>query len=146
MSESPRSVIITGSTSGIGRSLALAFAQAGDRVLVHGTSAERAAQVAAEITAAGGVASALTGDVADPETAQRLIERAVSQFGGVDVFIANAGIVHPGDFLDYSLNDFHRSIDVNLTGAFLGCQAAARQMVAQGRGGRLLTLSSVGGK
>ncbi|MCL4840348.1 MAG: SDR family oxidoreductase [Bryobacteraceae bacterium] len=146
MSESPRSVIITGSTSGIGRALALAFAQAGDRVLVHGTSAERAAQVTAEIAATGGVASALTGDVADPETAQKLIECAVSQFGGVDIFIANAGIVHLGDFLDYSLNDFHRSIDVNLTGAFLGCQAAARQMVAQGRGGRLLTLSSVGGK
>jgi NAD(P)-dependent dehydrogenase (short-subunit alcohol dehydrogenase family) len=125
--------------------MALAFARAGDRVLVHGTSEPRAREVCAAIQAAGGAAEWLTGDVADPATAEALIARAAECFGGVDVFIANAGAVRMGPFLDYPLEDFLASLNVNLTGAFLGCQAAARQMVRQGRGGRILTVSSVGG-
>jgi NAD(P)-dependent dehydrogenase (short-subunit alcohol dehydrogenase family) len=140
----PRSVVITGSSSGIGRVMALAFARAGDRVLVHGTSEQRASQVCAEIGAAGGTADWITGDVGEPATADALVARAVERFGGVDVFIANAGVVKMGPFLEYSLEQFRASMDVNLTGAFLGCQAAARRMVEQGRGGRILTVSSVG--
>mgnify|MGYP005834687387 CR=1 FL=1 len=140
----PRSVIITGSSSGIGRVMALAFARAGGRVLIHGTSRDRARMVAAEIRAAGGAAEWLTGDVCEPATAEALVTRAVEAFGGVDVFIANAGAVKMGPFLDYSLADFRASMDINLTGAFLGCQAAARRMVEQGRGGCILTVSSVG--
>jgi len=139
-----RSVIVTGSTSGIGRAMALAFARAGDHVLVHGTSRERAQEVVAEITEAGGAADWLTGDVADPATATALIQRAVERFGGVDVFIANAGVVRVGPFLEYPIEEFRASMDVNLTGTFLGCQAAARRMVEQGRGGRILTVASVG--
>ncbi len=131
--------VITGSTSGIGRAMALAFSSAGYRVTVHGQNAERASEVAAEIERNGGKCRTVLGDVADPEVAGCLVE------DGVDVFVANAGLVLMGDFLDYSLDDFRRSLDVNLTGAFLGCQAAARRMVAQGRGGRILTVSSVGG-
>lgn len=140
----PRSIIITGSTSGIGRVMALSFARAGDRLLIHGTSEDRARQVAAEIREAGGAAEWLTGDVCNPATAEALVARAAGSFGGVDVFIANAGVVKMGPFLEYSVADFRASLDINLTGAFLGCQAAARRMVEQGRGGRILTVSSVG--
>lgn len=133
------SAVITGSTSGIGRAMALAFARAGYRVTVHGQNAARAAEVVEKIQESGGQARSVLGDVADPGVAQSLVS------GGADVFIANAGLVLMGDFLDYTLDDFRRSLDVNLTGAFLGCQAAARQMVSQGRGGRIMTVSSVGG-
>lgn len=144
MTETTRSVIITGSTSGIGRVLALAFARAGHQVLIHGRSEERARQVAEEVRAEGGTVAWVTGDVSEPGTAAALIQCATERFGGVDVFIANAGVVMMGDFLDYPLDDFQRSIAVNLTGLLLGCQAAARRMVEQGRGGRILTLASVG--
>ena len=137
MSET-RTAVVTGSTSGIGRALALAFAGEGYRVIVHGTSEQRAGEVVAEIAALGGQAEAVLGDVANASVAEALC------VSGVDVFVANAGKVLMGDFLDYTLKDFLRSLDVNLTGAFLGCQAAARRMVAQGRGGRLLTIASVG--
>lgn len=124
----------------------MALARGGDRVVVHGRSEERAREVVEEIGRWGGEAEWVTGEVGEAATAEALVQRAVERFGGVDAFVANAGLVRMGEFLEYTLEDFRVSMEANLTGTFLGCQAAARQMAAQGRGGRILTVSSVGGR
>jgi 3-oxoacyl-[acyl-carrier protein] reductase len=139
-----KTAVVTGSSRGIGREMALRFAGEGCRVVVHGTGLERAAAVAREIEERGGSAVSVAGDVARAETAESLARAAVERFGSLDVFVANAGLVRMEPFLEFSDDAWRESLDVNYTGAFYGCRAAARAMVQCGRGGRILTVSSIG--
>lgn len=140
-----KTVVITGSTRGIGKAMALAFAAQGAAVVVHGTRAERAAAVVKEIEDQGGKAAMLLGDVSDDTLGSRLAAFAVERFGSLDIFIANAAIVTFEPFLDVTPEVFRRFVDVNFVGAFTTSQAAAREMVKAGRGGRILYLASVAG-
>ncbi|MBI5723803.1 MAG: glucose 1-dehydrogenase [Planctomycetes bacterium] len=135
--------IVTGSTRGIGRAIAVAFAAEGANVMVHGTNEQRAAQVAREIEAAGAAAAVCLGDVADKTFAARLVNCAIERFGGVDIFVSNAGMSGFQPFLSMTSEMWQRFLDVHLSGAFYCGQAAAQRMVAQGRGGRILNMSSV---
>ena len=137
--------IVTGSTRGIGKAIAKAFAAEGANVVVHGTHEQRAADTLKEITAAGGKAAVCLGDVADKTFVSRLVKFAVDTFGGLDIFVSNAGMSGFAPFLQMPSEMWQRFLDVHLSGAFYGGQAAARQMVAQGRGGRILNMSSVAG-
>jgi NAD(P)-dependent dehydrogenase (short-subunit alcohol dehydrogenase family) len=138
-----KTAVVTGSSRGIGRAIALRFAREGAAVVVHGTDGGRCAAVAAEIVAAGGRAAAFPGDVTEPSVAGDLAGFAVERFGSLDIFVANAGILGFSPFLEMEADAFRRFLDVHVTGAFVTSQAAARCMVSAGKGGRILYMSSV---
>lgn len=140
-----QTAIVTGSTRGIGRAIALRFAQEGASIVVHGTDATRAESTREAIVAAGGRAAVCLGDVADDCFGERLATFAVEQFGCVDILVANAGAVGFASFLEMEPATMRRALDVHVTGAFLTAQAAARRMVEVGKGGRLLFVGSVSG-
>ena len=82
-------------------------------------------------------------DVSKPDQVQQLIDSAVKEFGKLDIAVNNAGIEKKYAFIDYPLEEVQKIIDVNLIGPFLVAQAAARQMIKQGGGGRIINISSV---
>jgi L-rhamnose 1-dehydrogenase len=144
-------VVVTGGSRGIGRAIATECARHGADVLInyHARSdaqygADRASEeVLREITALGRRASAVEADIADPATAQSIIDAAVNRFGRLDVLVSNAGICPFHAFLDIPAEVFERTIAVNLRGAYYVTQAAARQMVKEKRGGAIIAISSV---
>jgi NAD(P)-dependent dehydrogenase (short-subunit alcohol dehydrogenase family) len=138
-----KTAVVTGSSRGIGRAIALRFARAGAQVVVHGTDAGRTIAVADEIETAGGRAGVCLGDVADDSFGEKLAQFAEDCLGGVDIFVANAGTAAFAPFLDMTAEAFRGFMDVHVAGAFTTSQAAARKMVAAGRGGRLLYMSSI---
>ncbi len=93
--------------------------------------------------AAGGSATAIAADVSDPAQVQNLIDQTVAMFGGIDILVNNAGVEFKHPFLEFPLDLWQKIIAIDLTGPFLCAQAAARQMVRQGRGGRIINISSV---
>jgi NAD(P)-dependent dehydrogenase (short-subunit alcohol dehydrogenase family) len=139
-----RVVAITGGALGIGRATGLAFGAEGARVALGDVEIGGAEAVAREIVERGGKAIAIAADVGDAGQVQAFVERVVAEFGRVDVMFANAGIAHAAPFLEHPEAQWHRVLRVNLTGVFLCCQAAARQMVKQG-GGRIITTASING-
>ncbi|WP_206244354.1 SDR family NAD(P)-dependent oxidoreductase [Novosphingobium terrae] len=137
-------VLITGGSTGIGAATAVEAARQGADVAINYLhSDERAQEVVAQIEALGRRALALSGDVADPATAQAFLARAVEAFGGVDVFVSNAGICPFHAFLDMPVELVDRTFAVNLHGAYYMVQAAANQMVKQGQGGAIVAVSSI---
>jgi NAD(P)-dependent dehydrogenase (short-subunit alcohol dehydrogenase family) len=139
-----RVVAITGGALGIGRATGLSFAAEGAIVALGDVETAAAEAVAREISERGGRAIAVGVDVGDAGQVQAFIERVVAEFGRLDVMFANAGIAHSAPFLEHSEVQWHRVLRVNLTGVFLCCQGAARQMVKQG-GGRIITTASING-
>jgi 3-oxoacyl-[acyl-carrier protein] reductase len=139
-----RVTAITGGALGIGRATALLFAAEGAAVALGDVDTGAAEGVAKEITGRGGRAIAVGVDVGDAGQVQAFVDRAVQEFGRLDVMFANAGIAHSAPFLDHPEAEWHRVLRVNLTGVFLCSQAAARQMVRQG-GGRIITTASING-
>lgn len=143
--------IVTGASRGIGRATAIALAREGAKVVLNHHAVADAAyggeapalETFAAIKAAGGEASLVSGDVADPAAAARLVDAAVETFGGVDIHVSNAGICPFHAFLDMPAELYRKVIDVNLGGAFFTSQAAANQMVKQGRGGAIIAISSI---
>jgi NAD(P)-dependent dehydrogenase (short-subunit alcohol dehydrogenase family) len=139
-----RVVAISGGALGIGRATGLSFAAEGALVALGDIEMGAAEAAAREITERGGTAIALGVDVGDAGQVQAFVERVVAEFGRLDVMFANAGIAHSAPFLEHPEAEWHRVLRVNLTGVFLCCQAAARQMVKQG-GGRIITTASING-
>ncbi|MEY3367637.1 MAG: hypothetical protein RI973_792 [Bacteroidota bacterium] len=140
-----RTAVITGAGSGIGYCIALQLAAAGASVVLNDKDAALAEKAAAAIVEAGGRAIPLPGDVSELSVLQDLVDAAVAGFGQLDIAIANAGITTFGDFFEYRPEDFQRLLAVNLQGSFFLAQFAARQMRQQGKGGRILLMSSVTG-
>ena len=138
--------IVTGGAQGIGRAISLRLAQDGAGVVVADLNEERAGGVANEIVSAGGRALPVRVDVADAASTAQLIERTVRDLGRVDVMVANAGIIQVKPFLDVTVDDWDRTFAVNVRGVFLSLQSAARQMIDQGDGGRLLATASIAAK
>jgi len=146
--------IITGAGGGIGRAEALLFAREGAKVVVNdlggardgsGSDDAMASKVVAEIVAAGGQAVANFDSVATPEGAARIVKTAVDAFGRVDVLVNNAGILRDKTLLKMDEAMWDVVIAVHLKGTFLCTQAAVKQMVAQGGGGRIVNTTSVSG-
>ncbi|HET7767454.1 MAG TPA: glucose 1-dehydrogenase [Chloroflexota bacterium] len=141
-----RVAIVTGGAQGIGRAISLRLAADGAAVAVADLNEEKAGGVANEIVSGGGRALPVRVDVADAASTAELIERTVRDLGRVDVMVANAGIIQVKPFLDLSAEDWDRTFAVNVRGVFLSLQAAARQLIAQGDGGRLLATASIAAK
>lgn len=136
--------IVTGGDSGIGEAISLEFARQGARVVIdyHGDQ-KPALGVVESIENAGGKALAVSADVSKEDEVAELVRQAVHHFGGVDILVNNAGIEHEQPFLDTPLDLWNKVIAVNLTGAWICSQAAAKQMVKQKRGGRIINISSI---
>jgi NAD(P)-dependent dehydrogenase (short-subunit alcohol dehydrogenase family) len=140
-----RIAAITGGALGIGRATARLFAAEGAAVAVGDIDAAGAEAVAKEIVGRGGRAIAVGVDVGDAGQVQAYVDRVAAEFGRLDIMFANAGIAHSAPFLEHPEAQWHRVLRVNLTGVFLCCQIAARRMVAQGGGGRIITTASING-
>jgi L-rhamnose 1-dehydrogenase len=142
-------VLITGATRGIGRATALACAAQGADIGLNGfQDPQSAATLISEIESLGRRVFFYEGDVADPQTATGFINAAVEHLGGLDVFVSNAGICPFHSFLDMPVDTLRRTMEVNLLGAYYMCQAAAKQMVSQGKdaqgcGGSIIAISSI---
>lgn len=136
--------VVTGASSGIGRAIALALGREGAAVAVnYARDAGGADATVKEIEESGGKAIAVQADVSKEEDVKNLVGRAVGEFGRLDVMVNNAGVEYKMPFLETPLETWEKVISVNLTGPWLGCQEAARQMVSQGDPGRIINVSSV---
>jgi NAD(P)-dependent dehydrogenase (short-subunit alcohol dehydrogenase family) len=139
-----RIAAITGGAFGIGRATGLLFAAEGAPVALGDVEVASADAVAKEIVERGGRAIAVGVDVGDAGEVQAFVDRVAAEFGRLDVMFANAGIAYSAPFLEHPEAQWHRGLRINLTGVFLCCRAAARQMVRQG-GGRIITTASING-
>jgi 3-oxoacyl-[acyl-carrier protein] reductase len=135
-------VVVTGAGSGIGRGSALALAGAGATVVCADVHADTAEQTAEQIRAAGGNAEGAVLDIAVKREVEELADRVAADHGGLDVWCNIAGIMVEGPFVETVEEDFNRILAVNLKGVFFGCQAAARVMIGQDRGGSIVNASS----
>ncbi|XVS67363.1 SDR family oxidoreductase [Actinosynnema sp. CA-299493] len=138
--------LVTGSGRGLGRAYAEALARAGAAVVVNDVDAEAAGAVVEAIVAGGGRAVAAVAPVGPTATADRLVTAAVEEFGGLDVLVANAGILRDRVLWKMSDDDFDAVLDVHLRGTFTCARAAAVRMREQGRGGSLVLISSPAGQ
>lgn len=137
--------IVTGASSGIGRATAKMFAQEGARVVVTARRQDELDGLVEEITAAGGQAIAVAGDVKDEAVAQRVVDTAVCHYGGLDIAFNNAGAVgETGPLQDLPTAAWHDTLDTNLTSAFLGAKYQVPAMIARGGGSLIFTGSFVG--
>jgi meso-butanediol dehydrogenase/(S,S)-butanediol dehydrogenase/diacetyl reductase len=141
----PRSAMVTGAARGIGRAIALRLAAQGYAVSVADLPSTRSTLdgVVADLAANGRPALAVTLDVADPESVDAAVAQHVRAFDGLDVMVANAGIAVTAPLLETSVDQFRQTMEINVAGVFHCYRAAARQMISQGRGGRLIGAASV---
>lgn len=137
--------VVTGSARGIGQGIAQRLGADGHHVIVADlpTMQDGVNETVAAIEKAGGKATGAEVDVTDEDSLSRLVEVAVDAGGKLDVFVANAGIAQVEPLIDYSKADFEKIVDVNLTGVLLSYQAAAKQMIEQGNGGKIIGAASI---
>ena len=138
-------VLVTGAGSGIGQATCLAFAREGAAVAGADMNLEAAQETAQKVTAMGGKAAALQLDVTQPDFVNAVVERTENELGGIDILVNSAGVREIVAFLELDFAEWQRVISTNLNGTFLCSQAAARQMIAQGQGGKIINLASVAG-
>ncbi len=138
-----RVAIVTGAAGGIGRQIALRFAQEGARVAVADIDQDGAQRVEDEIHRLGGVAVALLMDVTDEGQVEAGVDEVATRLGGLDILVSNAGVQHIAPLVELTLADWHRVLAVHLDGAFLTTRACLRQLIRQGRGGTILYTGSV---
>lgn len=135
-----RSAVVTGASSGIGQAIAFALANAGADIV--GLSLDEGAETAAVISERGGRSVQLVGDTSSPADVERAADAAVDSFGTVDIWVNNAARLLVKPFLETTEQDWADLLAPNLLGYVWGCRAAARRMVAAGRGGRIVNVSS----
>ncbi len=141
---SGRVALITGGTSGLGRAIALGMAQAGARVFVGSSSTEKVLGGIAALMSVGEGHGGFALNVADPASVQEAFEKVREEAGRLDILVNAAGITHRAPALEMKLEDWKRVLNVNLTGTFLCCQAAARMMKEQETGGAIINIASLG--
>ncbi len=136
--------VVTGGGSGVGRAIALEFAAQGSNVAVADRDAPAAAETVAMIDARGGAGLAVPMDVTRRADTLRMRDEVLARFGRIDVLVNNAGARCIKGFLEHTEDDWHRMIDINLTGHFLCAQAALPSMLEQGKG-KIICVASIAG-
>ncbi|MGQ0569548.1 MAG: SDR family NAD(P)-dependent oxidoreductase [Armatimonadota bacterium] len=139
-----RVIAMTGASGAIGRVLSRAFAREGARLLIgYRANAASAEALASETRDAGGQSAAVQVDVSEPDQAARFVQACVERYGRLDVMFNNAGGLGRVPFLETTPEMWRRALALNADGSFYCTQAAARQMIAQGGGGKIVNMSSV---
>lgn len=141
-----KTAIVTGGGSGIGRAICLRYGQEGASVVVADLDATSANKVAEEIKSSGGNALASIVDVTDRAAVKSMVEATVKEFGGLDILVNNAGVGKIIPFMDTTEADFDLLFNVNCKGLMICSQEAAKQMIAQKRGGKMINLASQAGR
>ncbi|KAF6811814.1 short-chain dehydrogenase [Colletotrichum sojae] len=151
-----KTAAVTGGTTGIGHQITLEYLRQGANVAVNHLGLPRdehhrlslheeaeAMRKAAPKDLPAGELIDVAGDITDPEVTRALCEAAAEKWGSLDIFVANAAVYQPAEFLTCPKDVFNFGVKVNVNGAFYSCQAAANQMVKQGRGGSIIGISSI---
>lgn len=142
-----RNIIVTGAGSGIGAGIAADLVENGATVVVADINEGAAHQVAEGITSStSGTAIAMRVDVTDRTSIQTLVAKTIERFGRLDVMFNNAGIIETASYLEITEAGWNRLMNVNGLGVLMGTQEAAKQMIAQGTGGKIINTASIGGK
>jgi 2-deoxy-D-gluconate 3-dehydrogenase len=137
--------LVTGGAMGIGKGIAARLAEAGAKVMIGDVNLEAAQATVAEFAALGYTAAAVKSDVSDAADVDRTVQAVVDAWGQIDILVNNAGVYPMTAVMDLTEAIWDRTIDINLKGSFLMAQAAARRMIAAGRGGRIVNIASVDG-
>jgi len=136
--------IVTGGNSGIGKAIVLALAEEGANVAIdYVANPDATEELEKQVAALGDKAIGVDADVSKVEDLQRLVDETVKAFGRVDVMVNNAGVETRTSVLDTTEKQYGFVLDVNLKSAFFGTQLAAKQMIQQGKGGRIINVTSV---
>jgi len=136
--------LVTGAATGIGKAIATRFAQEGAAVVIDYVGPDEPARQAADAICGGnGRAIAVKADVTKPDEVDQLVKETVAKWGGLDILVNNAGVEYKMPFLETPIETWHKVIAVDLTGPWICAQRAAKRMVEQGRGGRIVNISSV---
>jgi NAD(P)-dependent dehydrogenase (short-subunit alcohol dehydrogenase family) len=135
-------VVVTGAASGIGRAIVTAFARAGAKCVLVDVDQEWAEQVAETLRAQGAAVTVSITDVSQADQVDALMKTALDAYGRLDIFINNAGVGVHKEVVDLTDEDWDYQVDVQLKGPFLCSRAAARQMIRQGEGGRIINIGS----
>ena len=144
MSVKNKVAIVTGGNSGIGQAIALELARQGASIVIdYVVHPEATAALEQQIGALGVQSIGVEADVSKLADLQKLVDAAVGRFGRVDIMVNNAGVETRTSVLDTTEDQYDRVMAINLKSAFFGTQIAARQMIEQGRGGRIINLTSV---
>lgn len=139
-----RTAVVTGGAMGIGLGIARRLHEAGANVLIADLDEAAAQGAAADLVAARpDSARAIRSDVSDEESVRQMVGAAVESFGGIDILVNNAGIFPMVPLADLDAATFRRVLDVNLTGLFLCTKAVSARMIEQGRGGRIVNITSI---
>jgi 2-deoxy-D-gluconate 3-dehydrogenase len=133
--------IVTGANTGLGQAMALALAKAGASIALVGRSAPDDTQ--AQIRSIGGNSASINADLSDSGNVSRVVEETRVALGAVDILVNNAGIIKRNDALDFTVEDWDSVMATNLKVPFFLAQAAARSMVAAGRGGKIINVASL---
>ena len=137
--------LVTGGGRGIGREIAILYANEGAKVAITGRNPEPLSSVVTEIEKSGGEAIATTGDVSRREDVQKMVEETTQKFGGIDILVNNAGIMQGGPFVAFDPEDWRRVIEINLMGTFY-CTHAVTPLLIERGWGRIINISSRSGK
>jgi meso-butanediol dehydrogenase/(S,S)-butanediol dehydrogenase/diacetyl reductase len=138
-----RVVVVTGGAGGIGAAACHAIAAEGGKVVVADLDADAAQNVARAIVAEGGTAESVAVDVTDRSQVRAMIQKAVDTFGELNVIFNNAGMNRPRDFMEIDEANFDQILRVNTWGVIVCTQEAAKQMIAQGAGGKIINTGSI---
>jgi len=144
MSLTGKVAIVTGGNSGIGKAIALALAAQNAKIVIdYVCDPDATDALEAQIAALGTSAIGVEADVSKVDDLQRLVATTVEEFGRLDVMVNNAGVETRSSVLDTTEAEYEKVLDINLKSAFFGTQLAAKQMIAQGGGGRIINITSV---
>ncbi|HWR15348.1 MAG TPA: 2-dehydro-3-deoxy-D-gluconate 5-dehydrogenase KduD [Terriglobales bacterium] len=137
-----KTALVTGSQTGLGAGIAIALAQAGANIVLHGRDNRGANEVRSAIEAAGSTSEQFSGDISEPKVCEELVSFTVEKFGSLDILVNNAGIIRRAPASEFSEEDWYDVIEVNLNAVFRLCQIAGRHMLQQGHG-KIINIASL---
>lgn len=137
--------LITGATGGFGHAASLGLAEAGAKIMATGRTEEKLKPLVEEIEKAGGIAAYSAGSPINHDDVKRVVKDTVDKFGGIDILITAAGANKPNPIVQQSPEEWEMIMDANVKGTWLYCKEVGKVMIEQGRGGKVILLSSIRG-